>query len=184
MNERITDIDGLKIEIKSAFYDFSSRFGVFSSMPRKLEDLERKVLDAVRVYTEYVAPIQDKPKEPVCAHKWRDSEHWYFELSMGKDMVRYKIIEPYVCVFCKQRKNVVLEEGVEPAPDMAGAYEVIRRLKRIYPKLCDRAIVEDEINDAILVDREYLKILDSLRDARKPAKIELKLPTAKTEDSG
>ena len=89
-------------------------------------------------------------KKPVCAHKYRDF-HWSI-----------RIIEPYVCVWCGDRKNQVLQEIVREG-NMASKSEMVEVTKSLMDtygdKIRPRAFVEDEINDMQLVDRDYLRAL-------------------------
>lgn len=103
-------------------------------------------------------------KKPVCAHKYRDF-HWYIEgeyYAHPSDMFSIRIIEPYVCVWCGDRKNQILQEVVRRG-DMASKSEMVEIAKSLMDtygdKIRPRAFVEDEINDMQLVDRDYLRAL-------------------------
>ena len=103
-------------------------------------------------------------KKPTCAHKYRDF-HWYIEGEYrahppGRFSIR--IIEPYVCVWCGDRKNQVLQEVVREGTmaSKSEMAEVTKSLMDTYgDKIRPRAFVEDEINDMQLVDRDYLRAL-------------------------
>ena len=103
-------------------------------------------------------------KKPVCAHKYRDF-HWYIEgeyRAYPHDMFSIRIIEPYVCVWCGDRKNQILQEIVREN-NMASKSEMVEVAKSLMDtygdKIRPRAFVEDEINDMQLVDRDYLRAL-------------------------
>ena len=103
-------------------------------------------------------------KKPVCAHKYRDF-HWYIEgeyRAHPPGMFSIRIIEPYVCVWCGDRKNQVLQEIVREG-NMASKSEMVEVTKSLMDtygdKIRPRAFVEDEINDMQLVDRDYLRAL-------------------------
>jgi len=103
-------------------------------------------------------------KKPACAHKYRDF-HWYIEgeyRAHPPSMFSIRIIEPYVCVWCGDRKNQVLQE-ITREGTMASKSEmekVVKSLMDTYgDKIQPRAFVEDEINDMQLVDRDYLRAL-------------------------
>ena len=108
---------------------------------------------------------EPKPSEPKpCDHKWTEirvdgEECWYIDFDIEGKWVRYSIVEPYVCIHCKQRKDVVLEGPREIlCKSNADTWGVIEELGKQYKQIKDRAIVEDAINDLQLVDREYLRI--------------------------
>lgn len=106
------------------------------------------------------APVAPTP----CRHKWMDFP-WYYEAKYMKDtkFFRAKIIEPYVCIHCKERKNIVLKE-ISSYISLKDANDVIESWQKTYKdKIQDKAIVEDMINDMQLVDREYLAIAHSLQ---------------------
>ena len=103
-------------------------------------------------------------KKPTCAHKYRDF-HWYIEgeyRAHSPSMFSIRIIEPYVCVWCGDRKNQVLQEIVREG-NMASKSEMVEVTKSLMDtygdKIRPRAFVEDEINDMQLVDRDYLRAL-------------------------
>ena len=102
--------------------------------------------------------------KPVCSHKYRDF-HWYIEgeyRAHSPTKFEIRIIEPYVCVWCGNRKNQVLQTVTRE-----GQYATKNEMANITQSLIDtygdkirpRAFVEDEINDMQLVDRDYLRAL-------------------------
>lgn len=117
---------------------------------------------------------RDIEPEPVmsdlpCKHKYRDF-NWYVDAVFYIDtkQLHIKIIEPYVCVYCKDRRDVVLEETnvyVKNAEE-ATKYTEDNYDKRYPDKIKPRVVVEDEINDVILVDREYITLFDKLYEER------------------
>jgi len=113
-------------------------------------------------------PMKDLPmirgtevNKPECSHKFRDF-HWYVEGTAYVHHFEMKIVEPYVCVWCGHRKNVILQsfyqEHVDnPRQEMV---EITKSLLDTYgDRIQPRAFVEDEINDMQLVDRDYLRAL-------------------------
>lgn len=113
-------------------------------------------------------PFTKKSKEPPkpveCRHHWKDFP-WYYEATYYKDTYRLeaKLIEPYVCIHCKERKNVTLKEHQRVNLSYDEANELIDEWREKYKNYMeDRAIVEDMIHDMQLVDREYLAIVESL----------------------
>ena len=172
MRSVIEDIRGLKLDIKMAFEVEDSKRGVFARRG-KLDSLLKEVIEAIDDYTEFVSEPQILA--PKCQHKYRDYP-WYLEWGKNANRIDYKIIEPYLCIHCGERKNVVLESGRIILKDGETEEEVLASFKRAYPQLQNKPVVEDAINDAILVDREYLRIADYLRgngDLKK--EIELKM---------
>lgn len=166
----IRDIAGLKESIE-AWFDFEeAEAGVFRKRG-KYDNLLKRVMSEIDDYTSFET---DPALE--CQHKWRDYD-WillYHTSNAGKNFC-YEIVEPYVCIHCGKRKDVTLENGVIAVGD-ATSNSIYENLKKQYPKIKDRPIVEDEINDAILVDREYLRIADYLRgNADIAKKVELKI---------
>lgn len=101
-------------------------------------------------------PGSAEPVKPPCNHKWKDFD-WYLTYDIIGRSLKYQIYEPYVCIHCKKRKDISLESGTATTSSYKDALETLNIIKERYPKIKDRAIVEDEINDAQLVDREYLK---------------------------
>ena len=100
------------------------------------------------------------PTKPACSHKYRDF-HWYVEGTVYSTNFNMKLVEPYVCVWCGHRKNIVLQEFYQecqnPRHEMV---EITKSLIDTYgDRIQPRALVEDEINDMQLVDRDYLRAL-------------------------
>ncbi len=99
-------------------------------------------------------------KKSTCSHKNRDF-HWYLEGSYDAHKFVINVIEPYVCVWCGHRENRVLQtlRGTSDNPKQ----EMIEATKSLLDTYGDRiqprALVEDEINDMQLVDRDYLRAL-------------------------
>ena len=99
-------------------------------------------------------------KKPACSHKYRDF-HWYLEGSYDLHNFSIQVIEPYVCVWCGHRENRSLQtikgRSQTPKTDMIAA---TRSLLDTYgDRIQPRALVEDEIADMQLVDRDYLRAL-------------------------
>lgn len=162
-----------------------SREKLVSDMREILHDILQQKEKLIKIYNDDpLAHLPEKPVEPPkCQHKWRDYD-WYMEYTFDRNpglncwILSYKIFEPYVCTLCHDRNNVRLEEGrtsVASKDDLAMA---LSKIMSLYPKIKARAIVEDEINDDIHVDREYLKWADFLagrREAPGGKDIQLKL---------
>ena len=100
-----------------------------------------------------VPVLEFEEVKPVHVHTWKDMP-WYIRTTFnGEHMTAgYKIIEPYICITCGERKNVVLEEADWSNIDVETRdkwFEEARQKYKDYLK--PRAIVEDMINNIILV---------------------------------
>lgn len=107
--------------------------------------------------------IKEPPK---CNHKFKDFP-WYMSsvYHLGTDRLEATIIEPYVCLLCKERKDVLLQRysHYEPSHKKADewlANEIAEFKDRILPK----PVVEDMIADTQLVDREFLKYYEMVHN--------------------
>ena len=107
--------------------------------------------------------IKEPPK---CNHKFKDFP-WYMSSAyhLGTDRLEATIIEPYVCLLCKERKDVLLQRysHYEPSHKKADewlANEIAEFKDRILPK----PVVEDMIADTQLVDREFLKYYEMVHN--------------------
>jgi len=98
-----------------------------------------------------------KPKE--CKHKYKDFP-WFISLERDERSIleryRLKVVEPYVCLLCKKRTDVVL--SCVANVDMDNMNDKIKELKDRYKgKIEERAIVEDMVSDCQLVDKSFLE---------------------------
>lgn len=110
-------------------------------------------------------PIIDT--EIVCNHKWKDFK-WYYDATYNysSNALTCTIYEPYVCIYCKQRKDVKLEEWTKAKISFEDAQKEVEKIKeKYYDYLGPKALIEDEINDFIMVDRDFLKIYDKTNAA-------------------
>lgn len=104
---------------------------------------------------------------PPCKHKWQDFP-WYCEFSWGGGEFEVKIIEPYVCIYCKKRQNVELLYNHYLGITEAERLKKIREIKEDFKdRLQPKPIVEDMIHDFQLVDRQWLEIAKALREGHK-----------------
>lgn len=107
-------------------------------------------------------PVAPPPR--VCQHKWTDvrdddgNEMWYMVVYTNGCKLDYTIKEPYVCIHCKERKDVPLESKTITYKSKDGLSEGLATIMQKYPQIKDRAIVEDAVNDMQLIDRNYLRI--------------------------
>ena len=114
--------------------------------------------------------VEEQPViEPApCRHKWKDFK-WYIDIKFDNSYTKYSygiyIYEPYVCVHCKERKDVKLSVQWFPSKEKAREYleEIVKRYEGY---LEDKPIIEDAIHDMQLVDREYLDAYERLIQMR------------------
>lgn len=99
-------------------------------------------------------------------HTWKDMP-WYMRIYYNGEhkTAGYKIVEPYICVTCGERKNVTLEEEDYSNISVEEREKIFRRVRTRYKKyLKPRAVVEDMINNIVLVkDPERLAMLEEMR---------------------
>lgn len=122
--------------------------------------------------------VEEQPIiEPApCKHKWKDFK-WYIDVKLDGNYTKYNygvcIYEPYVCVHCKERKDVELSTQWFPSIEKARGY-LTEICEKYEDYLGDKVIIEDEIHDMQLVDREYLDAYEKLVQMRNnpPIKIE------------
>lgn len=114
---------------------------------------------------EETKPVQAPSKKP-CEHKYKDFD-WYARAEYDIDTHEFvaRIYEPYVCIHCGHRKDIVLDEISSPIYTIKEARERYAQFQEPYlDKLKDRAYVEDKIHDMILVDRSYIDIYMALHN--------------------
>lgn len=104
------------------------------------------------------------PKE--CDHLWKDFP-WYLNgtYDAASRTVELKVYEPYVCIKCKKRKDVLLDSYIRNnISSYNESNEVInKRVENYEEYIKPKAVVEDMVNDEQLVDRQALNILAMLR---------------------
>lgn len=190
---RENDIERIRISISNDFIgtvsrirDKRSKLGFISveKVAQEISNLKDRV-DSYFPNAQRLVDISDeneRPKKKECEHKWRDY-NWYLEYEgkqfpNGNKTFNYTIYEPYVCIYCHKRNTVELENGIIDIRNKT-MNDAVRELYQKYPKIKSRALIEDEINDDIYVDREYLKWADFLsgrnEKLEKDGQIKLKL---------
>ena len=105
---------------------------------------------------------REPPRQPSCDHKWQNFD-WYLEWEKTSDgnglyIAKYSIIEPFVCIHCKERMNKVLESRRLSQCTSRQVEDFLEDIRKRYPQIRDRPLVEHAIADMQLVDREYLRI--------------------------
>lgn len=111
---------------------------------------------------------------PTCQHKYKDFP-WYVEAVYYQRACRLecKVIAPFVCVLCKCRKNVVLEEITHDAPKKEANQWLTEHLEDVEDRIQPRTLVESMIADMRLVDRKFLEIVGMLDTYQPTPKIEV-----------
>ena len=99
--------------------------------------------------------IQEKTKE--CNHKYIDFD-WYMKTEYNESTNDYSIevYEPYVCIFCKNRRDELLDYSYGRGYERKDYEDAKREFEALYPKIKPMAIVEDQIKDMQLVDKYTL----------------------------
>lgn len=101
--------------------------------------------------------------EPLpCNHKWRDFPA-YMTYSYSCQELTVKIYEPYVCVYCKERRDELLNMIKRYGVKREDIYTILNGIEKKYAAIIKpRPIVEDMVKDEQLVDRQHLEIHDML----------------------
>lgn len=108
--------------------------------------------------------FRKKNKPSVCNHKWKDFP-WYPVYGQDRSTWKYyfRIYEPYVCIKCKERQDKLLLSVTTDSLEERD--RALREYKQKYKdKMLDLVEVEDMVQDEILVDREYLKLLEQFEN--------------------
>lgn len=108
------------------------------------------------------------PKE--CSHHWQDFPP-YLNYKISDTKYEIEVIEPYVCLDCKRRKEVTLlhlsREGANVYNE--GEAKIAQLQKQYEGFIEDRLVVEDKINDVINVDSEYNKFWLMIHGMKNPS---------------
>lgn len=106
-------------------------------------------------------PIEVKTPCELFGHNWRDFPAYIvYDYTNGDYQIEIK--EPYVCTICHTRNDVVLYEqsGSSNYKDFTKIFGNIKKENEEILK--PKAIVNDMVNDAIMVDRLKLECWDKL----------------------
>ena len=119
----------------------------------------KKIVDQLPTYELAIPEIKHE-------HTWKDLP-WYMEVEYNgaKNTAQYEIIEPYICITCGERKNVVLEKCAWQNITAKDRDEEFAKARKKYKRyLKPRAVVEDMINNILLVkDPEHLEMVENIR---------------------
>lgn len=121
-------------------------------------------------------PLPPSPPKP-CDHHWQDFPWIFHAYTNDKHReVHLVITEPYVCIHCKKRKDVVLLNEWWTCESEKATDALIDETREKYADhIQEIAIVEDMIADMQLVDQDYLKYYRMVTGVQAPK------PTLKTE---
>lgn len=125
-------------------------------------------------------PITPPPK--VCNHAWKDFP-WYIIGQYTKyaytTHYEYNIYEPYVCIYCGERKDVRLEHLERDNISIQEADELLNDAHETYKDyIKPRAIIEDMINDFKLVDPQTLYYYEMLHKQAPEGGTEFSTPSS------
>ena len=123
------------------------------------------------------APIIRSPCE-IFGHTWKDFPAYMTTIWNKYDKSSIVITEPYVCLCCKERKDVPLLHFQYYNISKSTLANMKRQYEQEYAAILQpRAIVEDMINDAIYVDREKLNAWERLHsNTREKEEFKFKIP--------
>ena len=114
-----------------------------------------------------VAPFTPEP----CDHKYREFD-WYKKVVLhithrendeNYGNLTVEIYKPYVCIHCKHRKDILLDKITRLHLSWSDTLKFDDKLENDYPgRFKPQAVIESEIADFQLIDREYLKAAHEL----------------------
>ena len=101
-------------------------------------------------------------KKKECNHKWKDFP-WYLKSTYysGQSSYNIAIYEPYVCILCKERKDIPLGSISRTNETWEQCVEEVESVEEEYKDhLQPHPVVEDMIHDFQLIDRAYLEAFE------------------------
>lgn len=115
-----------------------------------------------------------------CSHKWMDfpayiDYKWDYKKDSEGHNFFVKIIEPYVCIHCKERMDKTLTHlaGYNSSPEKQ-VKEIMNEYKQ-YPFISPRAVVEDMVLDFQNVDTDYIAWYNYIHGKGPKPQIELQI---------
>ncbi len=126
---------------------------MFGRKKQKAEETHNELLEEL-----LKPPCQRKGGD----HKWRDFPAYLSFHTTPNTVI--EIHEPYICIYCGKRRDICLQTMVWSNRLKKSDFEAeLDRVRNEYKDILKpRAIVEDMVNDAIMVDRETLKYWDQI----------------------
>ena len=122
--------------------------------------------------------VSESPKETQvknCEHKFQDFP-WYIESNLitgtyqNQNCLIYKILEPYVCIYCGERQNIILEQREIKGYSKSDMQKILDNLQESYSdRIKPKPIIEDMINDLKLVDVQHLRWYHYLAGTEDPS---------------
>ena len=109
-----------------------------------------------------------EPESPPCNHKWQDFP-WIIKGQYDPSArdARITVVEPYVCIYCKERRDKKLSEKWYYNVSRKDFADIMDTFCEAYKDYAEpEAVVEDKIADFQLVDREWLELANILRRSR------------------
>ena len=107
------------------------------------------------------------PVEKKCEHKFQDFP-WYLTWDIQYNRYMIKVIEPYVYIFCGERRDKVLASYT--GTNYKEGDKLLNELRNRFDNhIKYQEEVEDMINDMLPVDPEYLKWYHLLREQQDPS---------------
>lgn len=115
---------------------------------------------------------KEEPKliePPPCKHKYQDFPMYVTTNYSGyNNSVTISVYEPYICIYCKDRKDVELERTVLKSISRQRAdMETEAKIKELGDHCKPIWEIEDMIHDFQLVDREWLELAKFVRTGQK-----------------
>lgn len=123
------------------------------------------------------APVIRSPCE-IFGHTWKDFPAYMTAIWTKYGESSVTITEPYVCLCCKQRKDVPLLHFQYYNISRNTLADIKRQYEQEYASILKpRGIIEDMINDVIYVDREKLDAWERLHsNTKKKEEFKFKIP--------
>ena len=113
---------------------------------------------------------KEEPKliePPPCKHKYQDFP-LYVTSEYDGNRVTITVHEPYICIYCKDRKDISLERTILRGVSRNKAdMELDAKIKELGDRCKPLWEVEDMIHDFQLVDREWLELAKFVRTGQK-----------------
>lgn len=105
---------------------------------------------------------KQEQKPPECKHKWKDFP-WYMKGVYYNDYhsCRIRMYEPYVCIKCKERKDILLNEIEQQNISWKEFEKLYNEIEECYKDHVQlTCIVEDQIHDFQMIDKAYLEAFE------------------------
>lgn len=103
-------------------------------------------------------------------HLWQDFP-WYIDFNWDTYDYSVQIVEPYVCAYCRERKNIILDvrKGHSDRPGKVVSAIISTWENEFKRHIKPKAEVEDMINDFQHIDKVGLSYFHMLHDSKNPS---------------